>query len=86
MEKEIETSGERHSFSNTHIEKLIEDLSAFLAKIDRGTRLQNLLYRVDVDLQKVNPKLPHYEAVSVLLWNRVLQKIWFREQFKIGNI
>lgn len=86
MEKEIEMSGELLKFETSDISDLLKNMSDFLASIDRGTRLQNLLYRVDVNLGLMQQDLPYYESISLLLWNRVLQKVWFRQQFKIGNI
>ncbi|PCJ62787.1 MAG: hypothetical protein COA58_16625 [Bacteroidetes bacterium] len=84
MEKELQMSGENHVFKNEGAEKLILELSSFLKTMDTGSRVENLLYRVDVNLSKLDDNLPHYEALATLLWNRVFQKVWFRNQFKTG--
>lgn len=86
MEKEIEMSGESFQFVSSEPSVLRADMSDFLISIDKGSRLQNLLYRVDVNTALINQNLPYYDSLALLLWNRVLQKVWFREQFKIGNI
>ncbi len=85
MEKELQMSGEQHTFMADLPESLIAELAALLTKIDRGTRVQNLFYRIDINPAKANSKMPHYEGLAAFAWNRVFQKVWFRRNFKTGN-
>ena len=64
---------------------LIAELSTFLKQIDSGTRIDNLFYRIDINPAKKDDKLPYYEALATLAWNRVFQKVWFRKSFKTEN-
>jgi hypothetical protein len=86
MEKEIQMSGEQYSFVSDRPVQLINELAAFLQQIDRGTRIENLLYRIDISPAKKDEKLPYYEGLAILAWNRVFQKVWFRLNFKTENI
>lgn len=85
MEKELSMSGEGKAFEHTTADQLITELSLHLKKIDTGTRIDNLFYRIDVHPSKINTQLAYYEALAVLAWNRVFQKVWFRKNFKTGN-
>ena len=85
MEKEIQMSGEQYTFGGDTPLNLIAELSTFLKQIDSGTRIDNLFYRIDINPAKKGDKLPYYEALATLAWNRVFQKVWFRESFKTEN-
>jgi len=85
MEKELAMSGEEHIFASKNPSSLIRELSTVLKKIDKGTRITNLFYRIDVNPIKANAELPYYDGLSALAWNRVFQKVWFRTNFKTGN-
>ena len=85
MEKEIQMSGEQHTFESVQAEPLVKELSTFLKQIDTGTRVDNLFYRIDLNPAKKDNNLPYYEALAILAWNRVFKKVWFRSSFKTGN-
>ena len=86
MEKEIQMSGEQYTFSCKQAGSLVKELSLFLKQIDCGNRVENLFYRIDIDPTKKDRNIPHYESLSTLAWNRVFRKVWFRREFKTGNI
>ncbi len=81
LEKDIQSSGERYEFKSLTPANLIKELSDYLAKVDKGSRLNNLLYRIDVSMAKMDVKKPYYLALSNLVWNRVFQKVWFRKNY-----
>jgi hypothetical protein len=85
MEKEFQMSGEQYSFKHTMPGNLVDELAQLLSCIDIGTRVANLFYRIDINPAKATKHLPHYEALAVLAWNRVFQKVWFRRNFKTEN-
>ena len=85
MEKEIQMSGEQHTFECNQPGSLVTELSALLKQIDKGARIDNLFYRIDVNPAKKDNKLPYYDALALLAWNRVFKKVWFRKEFKTGN-
>ena len=85
MEKEIQMSGEQYAFGSDTPLNLIAELSTFLKQIDSSTRIDNLFYRIDINPAKKDDKLPYYEALAILAWNRVFQKVWFRKSFKTEN-
>ena len=85
MEKEIQMSGEQYTFGSDTPLNLIAELSTFLKQIDSSTRVDNLFYSIDINPAKKDDKLPYYKALAALAWNRVFQKVWFRENFKTGN-
>jgi len=89
MEKEIYSSGvplEHYTkTTSTNPQDLIAELATFIKLIDSGTQVQNLFYRVDINPAKKDDKLPYYDALATLAWNRVFQKVWFRKSFKTGN-
>ncbi len=85
LEKDIHSAGEHYTFKSIKTEELVNELEKYLSKIDLGQRLDNLLYRIDVDLKKIDPKLSHYNALSIAIWNREFQKVWIRKTFKIGS-
>lgn len=86
MEKEIQMSGEQYTFTQHDPEQLIVELTKFLQEIDSGTRVENLFYRIDINPAKKDIQLPYYKGLATLAWNRVFQKVWFRREFKTGNI
>lgn len=81
LEKDLRHSGEIYEFKKLNAEGLSEELTSLLSKLDRGSRLENILYRVDVNLNKIDTRLPHYQGLSRLIWNRIFQKVWFRKNF-----
>lgn len=81
MEKELKMSGENHIFCASTTGGLINELADYLDGMQSGARISNLLYRIDINPAKTDPKLPYYEALSVLAWNRVFKKVWFRKKF-----
>lgn len=85
MEKELSMSGESLNFKSKVADELITELTHHLKKIDTGTRIANLFYRIDIHPSKIDNQLPYYQALAVLAWNRVFQKVWFRKNFKTGN-
>jgi hypothetical protein len=85
MEKELAMSGEEHIFASKNPSMLVLELSKVLKHIDKGTRITNLFYRIDVNPSKVNMQLSYYDGLATLAWNRVFQKVWFRTNFKTGN-
>jgi hypothetical protein len=85
MEKEIQMSGEQYAFSSKEPTLLICEMAFYLKSIDTGARVANLFYRIDIDPTSKNVKLPYYEALAKLAWNRVFQKVWFRKNFKTEN-
>ena len=81
LEKDIQSSGESYSFKSVQPDELIDELASFLGKIDRGSRLSNLLYRIDVNITKMQVNDSYYLALSKMIWNRVFQKVWFRKNY-----
>ncbi|NNJ55191.1 MAG: hypothetical protein HKP14_03635 [Bacteroidia bacterium] len=81
LEKDIQSSGERYEFTSETPENLISELSDYLKKVDKGTRLSNLLYRIDVNTAYMDPKQPYYVSLSRVIWNRIFQKVWFRKNY-----
>ena len=82
MEKELKMSGENHVFTSEDPSDLIYELADFLDGMQSGSRVSNVLYRIDVNPAKANPKVPYYLALSELAWNRVFKKVWFRKKYK----
>lgn len=85
MEKELQMSGEKHVFTSESSEDLVNELSNVLKSMDSGSRISNLFYRIDVDIRKANSNISTYRAYSILAWNRVFKKVWFRRNFKTGS-
>lgn len=81
LEKDIQSSGEYYSFSSDNAASLIAELAHFLQKIDSGKRILNLLYRIDVNANKIDANDHYYLSLSKAIWNRVFQKVWFRKNF-----
>jgi hypothetical protein len=86
MEKELQMSGENYTFRSFTASELIDELAYYMDDMQSCARISNLLYRIDVNPAKADPKLPYYTALSILSWNRVFKKVWFRRKFKTGNI
>lgn len=82
MEKELQMSGENYTFRTSTASELIDELADYIDDMQSGSRISNLLYRIDVNPAKADPKLPYYKALATLAWNRVFKKIWFRRKFK----
>lgn len=78
MEKEFAMAGERLQFISKDALSLVKELAHWI-KGQNG--IENLLYRVDVSLHKIESSLPYDEALAIALWERVFQKVWFRKQF-----
>jgi hypothetical protein len=81
MEKELQMSGEYYVFTSADPPLLIRELADYLSNIKTSYGIANLFYRIDVSTKKADPSLPTYEALSLLAWNRVFQKVWFRRNF-----
>jgi hypothetical protein len=81
MEKELQMSGEYYVFTSAEPPLLIQELATYLNSIKTSYGIANSFYRIDVSTKKANPELQTYEALSLLAWNRVFQKVWFRRNY-----
>jgi len=81
MGKELQMSGEYYVFTSAETPLLIQELATYLNSIKTSYGIANLFYRIDVSTKKANPELQTYEALSLLAWNRVFQKVWFRRNY-----
>jgi len=80
LERDLEMSGNAFQFKKKEVHALIEELEKELTEIEKRGLLNSLVYRVDINMEKVDMKQFHY-SLSVLIWNRCLQKVWFRKNY-----
>ncbi len=76
MEKDLALSGLTYNLSSCDPENLIKELAELLKHTDMSTT-KNILYGVDVVTDILGSE-KNYDLISEKLWNRVLQKVWFR--------
>jgi len=81
MEKDLEMSGNKHQFISSNPAELIIELKKVLAVIDNIGKMQSLLYRIDLNINKMEIGEDFYHSLSLFVWDRILQKVWFRKQF-----
>jgi hypothetical protein len=81
MEKELQMSGEYYVFTTKEPLSLIAELADYMSTITTSYGIANLFYRIDVNPSKADTNLPKYRALSLLAWNRVFQKVWFRRNY-----
>lgn len=81
LERDMAMSGNAYQFKNTQASLLITELAEELDRIDRRGQLNGLVYRVDINMNKVDHKQFHH-SLSILIWNRCLQKVWFRKNYE----
>ena len=81
LEKDLQMSGNGYQFSKATPEKLIEELSALLEQIDIQNKLSGLIYRIDINMDKLDTD-NFYLDLSQTIWNRCFQKVWFRKNWK----
>lgn len=79
MEKDLAMTAIHHEFLHMEPEQLVRSLTEVVSKADRGHRLADLLYRVD--LKYTFDQAPNYRDLAEQLWNRVTQKVWFRKLY-----
>lgn len=83
MEKDLALSGLTYSLSSNNPENLIKELAELLKHTDMSTT-KNILYRVDVVTDILGSE-KNYDLISEKLWNRVLQKVWFRLNYTASS-
>lgn len=83
MEKDLAMTAIRHEFLNSEPIQLINSLAKVVSNADRDHRLADLLYRVDLKYEF--KQKPDYMDLSEKLWNRVTQKVWFRNLYAKGE-
>ena len=80
LERDLEMSGNTYRFKKSQAEDLITELADELKLIESKGQLSSLVYRVDINMNKVDLEQFHL-SLSVLIWNRCLQKVWFRKNY-----
>jgi len=81
LEKDLEMSGNKHVFINAAPKGLVIELKMVLESIDQLGKMQSLLYRIDLNVNKLQIGEDFYQSLSLFVWDRILQKVWFRKQF-----
>jgi hypothetical protein len=79
MQKDFRLSGYSYIFINEDAEELIEELTHFLKKQDQIKDLKPLFYHIDLRPEHYLQASGDYHKLSVLLWNRVFQKVLTRK-------
>lgn len=84
MEKDLAMSGVSHEFTDTSdAQILLEELAEHLKKIDKGSNVANLFYRIDMRADLADGR--SWLEYSSLAWNRVLQKVINRNLYSKLN-